>query len=200
MSLFKQHNQNAAQLFGGSAFGGNKPSGDNNTSVTGISNSPQDRLVRPSSSSLFAKKLANTSTSSQPSQPRPNTVSAQSFFANAVNKPSNSLFGKTTSTQSAFGGNSGGSSGAHSQMTETNLPRSNSKAAPIFNSSENSKPKTLFGKKVQSPASHSTEDYTRYYSALTDLTPDELAAFKASKFTFGCIPLKLPPYQLCAGS
>ena len=189
--------QTAREVFGGAkqptaqdVFGGQPKSlfGDKSTA---------SREIKPATHSLFGKKAASNN-QLQTAVQNTNTVTAKSLFTNAASTQqlaaaptqgqTHSLFGNKGSTshkQSAFGGNA--SSDARSFFTAK---------AQDATKPQKGVETTLFGKSVGAGGADSSLN-SRLYSQLTDLTQNELAAFSAPDFQLGCIPLKLPPMELC---
>lgn len=185
-------------------------------SVFGQTNSAQNTSAR----SLFSgakSEQGNNHTSSNME------VSAKSLFSQAQQPPNTdprSVFGRVEqpsnmSTKSLFGKLQPSSNNAQSVFSQAAAARSSLNQPGFDKSSDSSRmfssvqqpanalssgTRSLFGKPAGNFIKKKTEeDDEKFYSLLEDLSINDRAAFEADEFVYGCIPLTLPPREMCHG-
>lgn len=202
-SVNSHQSQNAAR----SVFGG----GSSTSQVPGRSLFSSESKQNSSARSLFsAEPKQNPSGKSLFSESKPSSSGTQSLFGKNPPSTARSLFASTSSQRNPsdggiFGNRTSATSSASAKSVFSSAPQPNhaqsifggSNQRSVFghqSSSELGAPRSLFGRPVTTEAH---EPAAHLYGGKDALTPDELAAFMAQTFSFGGIPMKLPPRELC---
>jgi len=171
-SLFgKANNSSAKSLFG-------KPE---TSAPSGINDAPK---------SFFGKSTQNSSSNYSHSQGSLFSTTAREPLLHESN--ATNVFRQDVSSKNVFGSGQPQSNSTQSLFgNKTSTKPATSENHSFFKSSSSSTSKALFGKPI------AKENIDHFYSGITDLTDLERLAFSAEDFVMGCIPLKLPPLEMC---